>query len=467
MASQVEWLSDCVNGVMPYKFIGPVPLSEAVESQRRALKLFWKITFSKIALTIKGPGENIRLIEGQSFKLQYILPTKRFRLLFLKNNSNIAEKEHVEKNVFHIRKVAPIDEGNYCAKVENIRSTITQLTVQSMFTSSFEQIYCIEGEQLQLKCSVYSASTEVEWFKDNANQYKQDKIERNKNISIDHNGKDHVLTIQNAKITDSGKYIIIAGNVRKQLPVIVKAFFKRPLENKTIMEGVEVSFECEAEKTYNVAYPVAWFKDNHEINSTSKFKKETIDNKVHKLTIQPTTLEDKGKYWIKVKDISSCADLDVKEIPDAVKQMSEHNRNMFLKAAKTGTAVRYYIRIMIVGENGVGKTCLLRRLMNEHIDDVKSTDGINIEVKKCKINRHTQKWMFTTDEEFSKTAYQNEDFADCGFWDFAGQKEFYATHQTFLSTNAIYLLVVDISKDFASKTHQDMIDDKFDKVGGN
>lgn len=71
------------------------------------------------------------------------------------------------------------------------------------------------------------------------------------------------------------------------------------------------------------------------------------------------------------------------------------------------------------------------------------------------------------DEEFAKTTYQNEDFADCGFWDFAGQKEFYATHQTFLSTNAIYLLVVDISKDFASKTHQAMIDNKFDKVGGN
>lgn len=94
-----------------------------------------------------------------------------------------------------------------------------------MFTSSFEHIYCIEGEKLQLKCSVYSASIEVEWFKDHVN--KQHKIERNTNISIDHDGKDHVLTFRNAKITDSGKYIIIAGNVRKELPVIVKGNLKK------------------------------------------------------------------------------------------------------------------------------------------------------------------------------------------------------------------------------------------------
>lgn len=94
-------------------------------------------------MTIKGPGENIRLIEGQSFELQYILPTNRFRLIFLKNKSKIAEKEHVEKNVYHIRKVAPTDEGSYCAKVGNIRSKVTQLTVQCklLFIFVYEHDY--------------------------------------------------------------------------------------------------------------------------------------------------------------------------------------------------------------------------------------------------------------------------------------------------------------------------------------
>lgn len=74
--------------------------------------------------------------------------------------------------------------------------------------------------------------------------------------------------------------------------------------------------------------------------------------------------------------------------------MDEHDRSIFLEAAKSGIAVRFNIRIILVGKQGVGKTCLLRRLMRESIDDVESTDGINIEVKRCKINLHTMEWIF-------------------------------------------------------------------------
>lgn len=48
-----------------------------------------------------------------------------------------------------------------------------------------------------------------------------DRIETNNNILIDNEGKDHVLTIKNAKVTDSGKYTIIAGHDRQQLTVTV------------------------------------------------------------------------------------------------------------------------------------------------------------------------------------------------------------------------------------------------------
>lgn len=36
------------------------------------------------------------------------------------------------------------------------------------------------------------------------------------------------------------------------------------------------------------------------------------------------------------------------------------------------------------------------------------------------------------------------DYALCGLWDFAGQKEFYVTHQVFLTSYAVYLLVADL-----------------------
>ncbi|CAG2188078.1 unnamed protein product [Mytilus edulis] len=142
-------------------------------------------------------------------------------------------------------------------------------------------------------------------------------------------------------------------------------------------------------------------------------------------------------------------------MPQTIKHMSVSDRKAFLKAANTGTTKRYNIRVMIVGKQSAGKTCLLRRLMNEDIDGVISTDGINIERRKCQIDIKTDLWHFLSSEEF----------ADCAFWDFAGQKEFYATHQTFLSANAVYLLVVDISEDFKSKTYENMIEKEFDSIG--
>ena len=81
-------------------------------------------------------------------------------------------------------------------------------------------------------------------------------------------------------------------------------------------------------------------------------------------------------------------------MPKEIKEMSLHDRENFLKAAQSGTKPRYYIRIMIVGEQSVGKTCLLRRLMNEGIDDVVSTDGINIEVRKCQVSLADGRWFF-------------------------------------------------------------------------
>lgn len=56
------------------------------------------------------------------------------------------------------------------------------------------------------------------------------------------------------------------------------------------------------------------------------------------------------------------------------------------------TEKRYFVRIMIVGKETVGKTCLLRRLLKESIEDVSSTDGIDIVVRRCKINIEDGKW---------------------------------------------------------------------------
>lgn len=62
------------------------------------------------------------------------------------------------------------------------------------------------------------------------------------------------------------------------------------------------------------------------------------------------------------------------EIP---KDISRVDRNTYMEALRSGTEVKKYVRIQVIGQDRVGKTSLVRRLLKcEH--DGKSTDGIEI-----------------------------------------------------------------------------------------
>lgn len=59
----------------------------------------------------------------------------------------------------------------------------------------------------------------------------------------------------------------------------------------------------------------------------------------------------------------------------------------------------------------------------------------------------------------------SEDLVQCGLWDFAGQKDYYVTHQTFLTSNAIYLIVTDLKEDIKTRTQDE--DFNYIGIGGN
>lgn len=85
----------------------------------------------------------------------------------------------------------------------------------------------------------------------------------------------------------------------------------------------------------------------------------------------------------------------------------------------------------------------------------------NVSIKK--IDRHDRESDHITGENINKwtstiikSCLQHRErehddmMALCFLWDFAGQKDFYATHQVFLSNSAVYLLVTD-SLDFTTE----------------
>ncbi|VDI17122.1 Hypothetical predicted protein [Mytilus galloprovincialis] len=213
--------------------------------------------------------------------------------------------------------------------------------------------------------------------------------------------------------------------------------------------------------------------------------------------------------------------------------MDEKSINIYLKALATGSERRRDINLVIVGKKGVGKTSLVRRLFGENIKDVKSTNGIEIHRRRCRISLNDWEWNkipdttamkessinnrlllsmvkeihegretenkkmsensllyvresdenegnkdnttkgqdmhFSSHKEFTSaddttTSHSSElalqmlssiikpdldlededSHATLTVWDFAGDKEFYDTHQTFLTPEAIYIVVANL-----------------------
>ena len=86
----------------------------------------------------------------------------------------------------------------------------------------------------------------------------------------------------------------------------------------------------------------------------------------------------------------------------------------------------YHMKMMIVGKQAMGKSTIVARLHNKDIGN-ESTVGVDI-----------SEWKYAP-------AYNRKTF-HFNIWDFAGQEEYYATHQCFLSKRSLYLLVWNVTE---------------------
>jgi internalin A len=96
----------------------------------------------------------------------------------------------------------------------------------------------------------------------------------------------------------------------------------------------------------------------------------------------------------------------------------------FIEARNQGSAQQWVSKLLIVGEGGVGKTSLLRALLDDaHDPEEPSTHGLII--KDLSI------------EHPDKPSLQMRLSA----WDFGGQQIYHATHQFFLTNRSLFLLI--------------------------
>ena len=79
-------------------------------------------------------------------------------------------------------------------------------------------------------------------------------------------------------------------------------------------------------------------------------------------------------------------------------RMIKASKDMFNEVLKLGMEENYDIRVMAVGQAGVGKSTLARRLLKLPVDikDYNITNGIEVHIQSCQVDLDTGKWGMIT-----------------------------------------------------------------------
>ena len=145
----------------------------------------------------------------------------------------------------------------------------------------------------------------------------------------------------------------------------------------------------------------------------------------------------------KLTDISFVSDLDhltdlyidynhIKNPPPEIVKKGLSAIKDYFRSLKKGTEKKLNeVKILLVGDGGAGKTSFFKQLNGETFNDNESkTHGVNINTINYDILLDNQKTLIKTH-----------------FWDFGGQEIMHASHQFFLSSRSLYILVLDSRKD--------------------
>ena len=162
---------------------------------------------------------------------------------------------------------------------------------------------------------------------------------------------------------------------------------------------------------------------------------EILNLSHNKLTLLPS-------FILSLKNLQSfsVARNPLKGFPKEVVERGDKDVLAYMANMLGGTRKVYRMKLMIVGQENVGKTSVMKALKRK--TEKKSIEGEN-ERNVATDGIDIGEWVVKS------SLLEGEERLEFSSWDFAGQDVYYSTHHLFLSKRAVYVVVFNVM-DFVS-----------------
>ncbi|VDI34971.1 Hypothetical predicted protein, partial [Mytilus galloprovincialis] len=161
----------------------------------------------------------------------------------------------------------------------------------------------LTGDDIHISCKTRRKDLSARWYKDdfqitNITEYKDKEQEQ-----------EHTLTIQKAKMSDSGVYCIQVKGRKRQIHLNVEDYFSNGLtiRPKEPIEGNDISISCKVKK---VNISADWYRNGKRVKETNRIKINEQDQE-HTLTIYKARPIDSDRYCIEIKGVKKEIQLEV------------------------------------------------------------------------------------------------------------------------------------------------------------
>ncbi|XP_042131451.2 titin isoform X4 [Peromyscus maniculatus bairdii] len=218
---------------------------------------------------------------------------------WLKNGVEIKSTDRCQmrtKKLTHslnIRNVHFGDAADYTFVAGKATSTAT-LYVEARhieFRKHIKDIKVLEKKRAMFECEVSEPDITVQWMKDGQELQMADRIKIQKERYV------HRLLIPSTRMSDAGKYTVVAGGNMSTANLVVEG---RDVRIRSIKKEVQVIEKQRAVVEFEVNeddVDAHWYKDGIEINFQVQERHQyVVERRIHRMFISETRHSDAGEY---------------------------------------------------------------------------------------------------------------------------------------------------------------------------